>query len=518
MYSLLFAAWSLVLAWQVAEHVRVRKSARVALRNRAKDISTTLGVVIKSQRRFGGLAFQGPLESALKELVGQGELTAVALLNAAGDKVASAGPAIDLEPKDLIRTGEHWGEQRVIFANLVDLGTNVAREPGATNLTIVLPHRDRPGGETNRPPPEFFPNSDTNRPPPRGFFEGADTNRPPPPPREEADATNGPAGEGLGPPRDRRWGRPGPPRDGRPGFGRPFWMSEADYKALMEQQGVHSFVLVMSLHSMLNLCSQDLWLRSIIVLLASISVAGGGLAWRNVGKSAELQIRLVRTSELNAHLKEMNLAAAGLAHETRNPLNIIRGVAQLIARQDDAPPAIRQQSAQIIEEADRVTAQLSEFINYSRPREVRRTALALGPVVAEVVRALSCDREEKRISLRPLEENFTVEADERLLRQALFNLLLNAIQAVEPGGEISVAAAKQDVSELCLEVRDNGPGVPPEHRTEIFKPYFTTQKKGTGLGLAVVHQIVLAHGWEIACLPNEPRGAIFRISHIRLAG
>lgn len=515
-YGLLCTAWSLVLAWQVAEHVRVRKSARVALRNRAKDISTTLGVVIKSQRRFGGLAFQGPLESALKELVGQGELTAVALLNAAGEKVASAGPAIDLEPKDLIRTGEHWGEQRVILANLVDLGTNVTHEPGATKLTIILRHRDRPGSETNRPPPDFFPGTGTNRPPPREFFDDSDTNRPPPPPRDMASASNNVEGEGFGPPRDRGWGRPRPPRDGRPGFGRPFWMSEPDYKALMEKQGVHSFVLVMSLESMLALCSQDFWLRSIIVVLASVSVIGSGLAWSNLGKSADLQIRLVRTSELNAHLKEMNLAAAGLAHETRNPLNIIRGMAQLIARQDDAPPEIRRQSAQIIDEADRVTAQLSEFINYSRPREVRRTALALGPVVAEVVRALSCDCEEKRISLRPLEENFTVEADERLLRQALFNLLLNAIQAVEPGGEICVVAARQGVSELFLDVRDNGPGVPPEHRTEIFKPYFTTQKKGTGLGLAVVQQIVLAHGWEIACLPNEPRGAIFRLSHLRL--
>ncbi len=502
-YGLLFAVWSLVLAWQVAEHVRVRKSARVALRNRAKDISTTLGVVIKSQRRFGSLAFQGPLESALKELVGQGELTAVALLNAAGDKVASAGPVIDLEPKDLIRTGEHWGDQRVILANLVDLGANVTHEPGATNLTIILPHRDRPGSETNRPPP-------------REFFNELDTNRQPPPPRDTASASHNVEGEGFGRTRGRGWGRPRPPRDGRPGFGRPFWMSEEDYKALMEKQGVHSFVLVMSLQSMLALCSQDLWLRSIIVVLASVSVVGSGLAWRNLGKSAELQIRLVRTSELNAHLKEMNLAAAGLAHETRNPLNIIRGMAQLIARQNDAPPEIRRQSAQIIDEADRVTAQLSEFINYSRPREVRRTALALGPVVAEVVRALSCDCEEKRISLRPLAENFTVEADERLLRQALFNLLLNAIQAVEPGGEICVVAARQGVSELFLDVRDNGPGVPPEHRTEIFKPYFTTQKKGTGLGLAVVQQIVLAHGWEIACLPNEPRGAIFRLSHLRL--
>jgi signal transduction histidine kinase len=63
-------------------------------------------------------------------------------------------------------------------------------------------------------------------------------------------------------------------------------------------------------------------------------------------------------------------------------------------------------------------------------------------------------------------------------------------------------------------VSDNGPGVAPEHRQDIFKPYFTTHQEGTGLGLAVVQQIVLAHGWEVECLPNQPRGAVFRISHL----
>jgi signal transduction histidine kinase len=163
-----------------------------------------------------------------------------------------------------------------------------------------------------------------------------------------------------------------------------------------------------------------------------------------------------------------------------------------------------------------VAAQLNEFINYARPREVRRSAVAVNSVVNEVVRALSYDLEEKKVRLLPPAELVTIEADEQLLRQTLFNLLLNAIQAVDAGGEIQVAIQKRNAAEAALEVRDNGPGVPPERRTEIFKPYFTTQKGGTGLGLAVVQQIILAHGWEIQCLPNEPKGAIFRITHLKL--
>jgi signal transduction histidine kinase len=213
----------------------------------------------------------------------------------------------------------------------------------------------------------------------------------------------------------------------------------------------------------------------------------------------------------------MNFAAAGLAHETKNPLNIIRGLAQMISKRDDAPEEVRQKSCGIVEEADRVAAQLNEFINFSRPREVRRVNVALNAVVNEVIRALGHDLEDKTLRVTAADNLPGVEADEQLLRQALFNLLLNATQAVERGGQIEVVATKLSATEGALEIRDNGPGVPAEQRADIFKPYFTTNSKGTGLGLAVVQQIVLAHGWEIECLPNEPRGAVFRISHLRLA-
>jgi two-component system, NtrC family, sensor histidine kinase HydH len=217
---------------------------------------------------------------------------------------------------------------------------------------------------------------------------------------------------------------------------------------------------------------------------------------------------------LNSHLREMNLAAAGLAHETRNPLNIIRGMAQMISK-SDASPDLKEKSKAIVDETDKVTAQLNEFINYSRPREVRRARVALNAVVTEVVRALNYDIDEKKISVDAKVEPFPIEADEQLLRQALFNLLLNAIQAVGENGQIQFAAHRNGASEAVLEIRDNGPGVPPEQRREIFKPYFTTQQRGTGLGLAVVQQIVLVHGWEIECLANEPKGAVFRISHLK---
>ena len=501
-YGLLVAVWVLVLGWQVEEHLRVKEAAKTDLRNRSKDIANTLSALIRGMR-FRGAIPQERLEPVLKELISgrtnelvkSSELISIVLLNATNQPVASAGRPIDAQREDLLQEGEHWGQKSVTLVNPVDLGASLSSE-GVTN-TLILPPLSELTNRISEPGREF---------PRRG------------PPPEELEPSNAPASLATNsPPPGGRDGRPREP-GGRPR--RPFWlrgMNEKELQSLIAKRTLHGLVLTLSTEGLEAAANRDLWLRTIIVLLATVAALGSGLAWRNLAKSSELQIRLVRASEMNTHLKEMNLAAAGLAHETRNPLNIIRGLAQMISKQSGTAAEIQRKSREIIDEADKVAAQLNEFINYSRPREVHRAKLALGSVVNEVVRALTYDLQEKKISLQIKGEQLSIEADEQLLRQALFNLLLNAIQAADGSGEIQIAAEKRNATEAVLEVRDNGPGVPPDRRTEIFKPYFTTQTKGTGLGLAVVQQIVLAHGWEVECLANEPRGAVFRISHLKLA-
>jgi len=494
-FGLLLAAWVAMAVWQGVEHNRVEAAAREALIRRSRDITGTLGRFIESQRRFGVVS-QERMEVALQSVITFGGLQSLALLNKAGEVVASAGVPVDLEARGLLQNGVHWGELVLTVVNPMDLGTNVV---------VVLPPRD-----TNAPPREEF------RPPPR----------PPGEPREPRPADTNTAASTLpgGPSAlsgglvstnrpDRRDGFRRPPGSS---FGRPPWIPEAEFKKLAENRTTHGFLIALSTAPVLRAKEADFWMRSMIVSFAGVAALGVALALRNLSKSADLQFRLLRASEMNSHLREMNLAAAGLAHETKNPLNIIRGLAQMISKQDDAPAPVREKSRGIVDEADRVTAQLNEFINYSRPREVRRSPVALGSAVGEVVRALGYDLEEKAIQLTVQPDLPRIEADEQLLRQALFNLLLNATQALDRGGEIRVTAARHGESTLALEISDNGPGVVPEHRQEIFKPYFTTHQKGTGLGLAIVQQIVLAHGWEIECLPHEPRGACFRISHLKV--
>ncbi|MSU61287.1 MAG: hypothetical protein EXS31_02640 [Pedosphaera sp.] len=491
-YGVIIAAWLGIVAWQAIEHFRVREEARTAVVNRARDITTTLGVVIRSQRRFGMVA-QDRIEPALNELIKSGELKSISLLNAGGAVVASAGESVSSEKINMAGSAAYWDELAVTLVNLVDLGSDVTPTGEASRPVIVMPRAT--GTNTDRRglrPPWWRPSRETNA--------------------AASVEDNSPPRESFGPPPARGERDP----NGRPSFGRPSWVSEEEFKSLIEKQGLHGFVMVMSTEGLRSRVQSDLWMRMLIGILGGAAAGGLALAWRSLEMSSVLQIRLVRASALNNHLKEMNLAAAGLAHETRNPLNIIRGLAQLISKETDSSPDVRHKSREITDEVDRVTAQLNEFINYSKPRELRRSAVKLTSVISEVTQALRFDTEDKHLELSLVEEGLTVEADEQLLRQVVFNLLLNAIQAVPVGGRIQIVARQTSAADAMLDIRDNGPGVPSDQHDEIFKPYFTTHQKGTGLGLAVVQKIVLAHGWDIQCLSNEPGGAIFRVSHLKV--
>jgi len=304
-YALLAAVWTLVVGWQIEEHLRFKDYARTALRNRSKDIANTLSASIRGLQFRSGALFADRLQPVLRELVNgrtnelgtSGEVLGVALLNAAGKTVASAGRPIDLEPQDIRQAGERWGPRGLTVVYPIE----GALQEGVTNplAPVLLTNSTRDGVRGRREP----------RPP-----EAGSTNT------VSGDTTNSAPAERAGPPPDAR---------------RPFWarrLNEKEYQSLIEQRELHGLALAMSTDTLQASGLHDLWLRFVIAFFASVSALGTGVAWRNVAKSSELQLRLVRASEMNTHLKEMNLAAAGLAHETRNPLNIIRGLAQMLSK------------------------------------------------------------------------------------------------------------------------------------------------------------------------------------------
>ena len=320
-YGVLLGIWLLVVGWQVEEHSRVESAAKTDLRNRSTEIADTLSAVVRASR-FRGAVVQDRFGLVLNELartnelVGSAGVLSIALLNTAGDPVVTAGDT-NLIPKAVLSEGELWTPENVTFVNPV-WGASIASE-NSTNATVVLP------------PPDAFSNSI-----PRGErFDRREfrTNdvlffNPSNPPAANVDAG------GFGPPPPDEGNTNGPRHfyQDRREMRRPPWlrfMSEDDFKALIVKRELHGLVLTMSTENLREASENDLWMRLIIVFFAGISAVGVGMAWRNVSKTSELQIRLVRASELNSHLREMNLAAAGLAHETRNPLNIKIGRAHV---------------------------------------------------------------------------------------------------------------------------------------------------------------------------------------------
>jgi len=470
-----------VSGWQWGEHRRFKQNAAQALINRGRDITSTLGIVVSSQRRVGNLVAKDRIESALHGLIHPGELESIAILGATGETIASAGRPVELTTEMVQGRGVYWRERELTLMNLMDLGVGGAPEGDPRSTTLVVSSAQM--GKALRP-----------------AMRAAGGPRP---------------GEGRPAGQAADAAAPGAGRPPRVPFSRPSWMSEEEYNALIRKQGVHSLVISLSTDEMRQSVRNNFWLRTLISLLASGAAIISGLAWRNVSRNSDLQIRLVKAGEMNIHLAQMNFAAAGLAHETRNPLNLIRGLAQMIAMQAANAPKLREHASAIVEEADRVTVQLNEFIDYSKPREAHLGSVEVSRLVTDVIRTLMPDIEDKQIRIQPPPQPFTVEADEQLFRQALFNLLLNAVQAVDPGGQVEVRCTVTPERGAVIEIADDGPGVPEAERTNIFKPYVTMRPKGVGLGLAIVHQIVAAHRWEIGCVANQPRGALFRISHVK---
>ncbi|MBI5693569.1 MAG: hypothetical protein HZC55_26125 [Verrucomicrobia bacterium] len=478
-YAVLAGAGLAICGWQWGEHRRFRETSAQALINRGRDITTTLGIVVSSQRRAGILVPKERIESALQGLIHPGELESIAILGATGETIASAGRPVELTPEALRAGGVHWREQELTLLNLMDLGP-VPGAPEDKTLPAAVVVSSQRFSKAFRPA----------------------GSRPAGPRGSEARPPGGGAAEGS------------PSPSSRFPYSRPPWMDPEEYEALIRTKGVHSLVISLSTADLRRAVQGDFLLRTMVSGLALGAAFISALAWRNLHRNSELQIRLVKAGEMNSHLAQMNLAAAGLAHETRNPLNLIRGLAQMISMEAQGTPRLREHASAIIEEADRVTVQLNQFIDYSKPRQAHLAPVDLARLVADVTRTLVPDIEDKQVRLETDNTPLLIEADEQLFRQALFNLLLNAVQAVDSGGKIEVRWQSTPTEGVVVEVRDDGPGVAEADRQEIFKPYVTKRPKGVGLGLAIVRQIVAAHRWDIVCLANSPRGAVFRLSHL----
>ena len=535
-YGILSLLWLIIACWQALEHQWAWDSAKKSLASRAHDLPAVLGVFIRSQERVS-LIPKPQLESALSELVKSTKLESVMLLSVSREPVASAGRPMKVDLDTLLRNQEYWGQESASFANLVALGSETDSASRTAMLSVDAPRDGRehdPGegpGEMAHNPEEFLRGhmfdpilDDAKR---EALIKMMGEN---PLTAEQVNTIlnffpKDIVGEHrLETLRRTLVGRPldkamledvlmmvmsamhpkGPPPE------QPPWMSKDEYAQLVKERGVHWFLVTIPTRELRTEMAHDLQLRCAILGGALLACLAFALAWRTFERSSNLEIQLVRARETANRLEELNLTAAGLVHETKNPLNLIRGLAQMIGRETTLSSSIRNTAIKITEETDRVTGRLNQFLDYARPVQLHPQQVPLNALIKSVFEILAGDREEKSVTFEVKGPQLFVYADENMLRQVLFNLLLNAVQAVPYAGHVTVCLARDSENTVSLDVCDDGPGIPEKDREEVFRPYFTMSENGTGLGLAVVRQIALAHGWDVSCISSDT-GAVFRV-------
>lgn len=254
---------------------------------------------------------------------------------------------------------------------------------------------------------------------------------------------------------------------------------------------------------------------------AALGVLAIGFAWirQRFGelsaKHALAQEALRRRDRLSA----MGELASTVAHEIRNPLNAIAMSAQRLKKEcldptsGDAPadPDDAVALVGVIQaETQRLNAKVQQFLEYARPPALDRRVVELSPWVAGIVNAVRPLAASRGITLGVESDSGSALLDPEQLRQALDNLLRNAIEATPEGGRVSVRTAVSP-RDWTIEVRDTGAGIDPADLPRIFDLYFTTKRTGTGVGLAVTQQIVAGHGGTIEVNSAPSQGTVMRI-------
>lgn len=218
-------------------------------------------------------------------------------------------------------------------------------------------------------------------------------------------------------------------------------------------------------------------------------------------------------------LKTIGRLAAGIAHEIRNPLASISGSIQVLQAELEPTGENRTLMDIVVRETDRLNGLITDFLQYVRQQPVTKRPVDLEQLIYQVLAGVRINprfKPEIEVVVR-CENKFVVEADPSQLEQVFWNLLLNAVDAIQAGGRIEVVTRDIEgphgdpVPRVRITVSDTGPGIDPSIVERIFDPFFSTKPGGTGLGLAMAEKIIQAHDGLIRVGPGKEAGTMFSV-------
>lgn len=218
----------------------------------------------------------------------------------------------------------------------------------------------------------------------------------------------------------------------------------------------------------------------------------------------------VKRVEKLAAIGEM---ASGLAHEIKNPLASLSGSIQFLKEDLPFDPDRDRLMDIILREADRLTALVNDFLMFAKPQPGQIKIVDLYVAIREVTSVFMADHQRsKRLSLSEnLTDGIFIEIDPEHLRQVLWNLLLNADEAIEGQGRITISMTPVDKHKVCVRISDTGCGISQDTLRTIFDPFFTAKPKGTGLGLSIVQRIITSYNGLIDVQSTPGTGTTFEI-------
>jgi len=236
---------------------------------------------------------------------------------------------------------------------------------------------------------------------------------------------------------------------------------------------------------------------------------GQVLIIRDLREVRRLQDEINRQEKLAA----IGGLAAGVAHEIRNPLSSIKGIASYFKSKFDKDSDDKEAAGVMIQEVDRLNRVISELLEFAGPTELKLKQTDVNELLEHSVRLIQKEASTKDIAIKLnlSQQQLVAEIDSDRFSQCLLNLYLNALQAMDTGGQLTIENSITEGNSINIEIKDTGSGIKTEDLNKIFDPYFTTKAKGTGLGLAIVHKIIEAHNGQIKIRSVPGQGTVFTI-------